>query len=216
MIDPTSLKPMSDRLGSGSVFPIATAVRERDRRVRRRLDLNDAPYLLFVGDITANKGVYDLLEAYRRCSPSLPAARLVFAGTNWEGERFVREIQNTPGAIYLGPLPRAEVLILTAGAEIVALPSRSEGLPYVILEAAALKRKIIAPPGIPEFETYFRDWMLSEVTAAAIVTALQMTWGRNDSAADPTSLHDPDRVAAELVRLYAQTIDDNSEALSQA
>ena len=105
-----------------------------------RYGLGGEPYLLFVGDTTRNKGAYDLLKAYRCWRPGRPQIRLVFAGTNREGAQFLDEVQQTPGAIYLGHVSHRTALALIRGAEILVLPSRSEGLPRVILEAVA------APP----------------------------------------------------------------------
>ena len=54
----------------------------------------------------------------------------------------------------------------------MVLPSRSEGLPTVVLEAVALGSKVICPPGIPEFDEHMPHFVLSEVSADAIANAL--------------------------------------------
>ena len=172
--------------------------------LRRRYGLGAAPYLLFVGDITAAKGVYDLLAAYRQWRSDLRQARLVFAGTNREGKRFVRQIQQMPDTTYVGPVPREDALALMRGAAVVVLPSRSEGLGYAILEALSLGTKVIAPPGIPEFESHLRESILPEVNVAAIVRALTAAWARNAPPFYPLSTHNLERVVGELARLYVR------------
>jgi len=180
--------------------------------LRQRYGLGAAPYLLFVGDITAAKGVYELLEAYRQWCSDPPQARLVFAGTNREGKWFVRQIEQTAHTTYVGPVPREDALALMRGAAVVVLPSRSEGLGYVILEAVSLGTKVIAPPGIPEFESHLRESILPEVNAAAIIRALTAAWARNAPPSYPLSAHSLERVVNDLARLYVRVVRNETDA----
>ena len=179
---------------------------ERVAAVRRRYGLDRSPYVLFVGDITANKGVYELLEAYARWRTEPPQAQLVFSGTNQEGRRFTRQIRNVLGATYLGPVPRDEDLVLMRGALVVALPSRSEGLPYVMLEALSLGVNVIAPPGIPELDAHLGESVLPEISVPAIVRGLEAAWTHHGAPSYPLEPHRPERVVSDLVRLYGRII----------
>jgi glycosyltransferase involved in cell wall biosynthesis len=189
---------------------------EQVSALRTRHGLETDPYLLFVGDITSNKGVYDLLEGYAAWRPALPRARLVFAGTNWEGERFILQVHRTPGATYIGPVSHVDALTLMRGAEVVALPSRSEGLPYVILEAVSLGTKVIAPPDVPEFESHLPESVLPTVNATAIVAALTAAWARTAAHSYPISAHRAERVVNELVELYGRVIRDGGSVVTSA
>jgi glycosyltransferase involved in cell wall biosynthesis len=179
---------------------------------RHRYALGPAPYVLFIGDITARKGVYELLDGYRGWRSSPPQAQLVLAGTNRGGGRFVRRVQRTAGALYVGEVPHTDALALIRGAGIVALPSRSEGLPYVILEAVALGTKVICPPGIPEFDAVLPDWVLPDVSAEAITATLRAVWARRDAPSYPLSEHRLVRAIDELVDLYASVVDEAASA----
>jgi glycosyltransferase involved in cell wall biosynthesis len=170
--------------------------------VRRRYGLGDGSYLLFVGDITCNKGVYDLLEAYRRWRLGHPQVQLVFAGPNREGERFLSQARQTAGVIYLGRVPHWDALALMRGAKIVALPSRSEGLPRVILEAVALGTRVVCPPGIPEFERHLSHFVLPGVSAEAIMETLDRVWSLKSPPSYPLSEHSVDRVVEKLAEVY--------------
>jgi glycosyltransferase involved in cell wall biosynthesis len=170
----------------------------------RQYGLGGEPYILFVGDITFNKGVYDLLEAFRQWSPEHPNVRLIFVGYNREGDRFVSQAHRSRGVLYLGQVPHEEALILMRGAEIVALPSRSEGLPRVILEAVALGTKVICPPGIPEFEEYLPRFVLHQVDADAIVSTLRAVWSYSGLPSYPLSRHSVNRVVEGLVSVYGE------------
>ena len=95
----------------------------------------DAP-LLFVGDLTADKGVQILLDAYAKlnCPP-----RLILAGRSAQAWRF------PPGADWVGQLPHHEVVALFRSARAVIVPSVwADPCPTVVLEAMASGRPVVA------------------------------------------------------------------------
>ncbi|MFQ5342081.1 MAG: glycosyltransferase family 4 protein, partial [Anaerolineae bacterium] len=171
---------------------------------RRRYGLGDGPYVLFVGDITYNKGVYDLLAAFQRWRVAQPDARLVLAGTNREGARFLEQAEQTAGAIYLGRVPHPDALALMRSAKVVALPSRSEGLPRVILETVALDTKVLCPPNIPEFERHLPGFVLPEVDVDSIEATLNRVWYSDDSLSYPLSEHRVGRVVGKVANVYSE------------
>jgi teichuronic acid biosynthesis glycosyltransferase TuaC len=173
---------------------------------RQHYRLGEGPYLLFVGDIAYNKGVYDLLEAYEHWRLEHPQVKLVFAGPNHEGGRFLNQVRQTKGAKYLGRLPHRDALALMRGAKIVALPSRSEGLPTVILEAVAVGTRVICPPGIPEFERYLPQFVLPSLDADSIVKTLSVVWHDNTLPSYPLSQHSARRVVEELANVYGEVM----------
>lgn len=172
--------------------------------VRRHYNTGETPYLLFIGDITHNKGVYDLLEAYQRWCADHPKVRLIYAGTNREEERFVAEMNHLSGVQYLGHVPHQDALALIRGAEILVLPSRSEGLPRVILEAIALGTKVICPPGIPEFERHLPEFVLPHVRTDTIVKTLNIVWSLRNSPSYPLDEHNVQQVTEALVEVYKE------------
>ncbi|HVN87309.1 MAG TPA: glycosyltransferase family 4 protein [Candidatus Binatia bacterium] len=186
-------------------LPLALPAAASSTTIAEQYHLTPKNYVLFAGEITRRKGVYELLAGYRawRSDGSMP---LALAGTNWEGKRFIRQVQQTPGAVYLGPVPHAETIALMREAAVVVLPSHSEGLPYVILEAIAMGTKVISPPGIPEFGRHLPASVLTEVSAAAISRALEQVAAETGSPSYPLAQHDPARVLDELVQLYAETV----------
>ncbi|OQY43699.1 MAG: hypothetical protein B6242_14215 [Anaerolineaceae bacterium 4572_78] len=139
-------------------------------------NLENKSYLLFVGDITFNKGVYELLEAFGHWRKKHPQVSLVLVGINREGESFTKTVDGLEEVMYLGSVPHQTVMVLMHRAEIVILPSRSEGLPTVIIEAIAIGTKVIAPPNIPEFERLIPEFVLSEITVEAIIKQLHAVY----------------------------------------
>ena len=169
---------------------------------QQQFGVGKRPYLLYVGDITVNKGVYELLDAFTAWQTPQPGIELVMAGVNREGQRFTDRVSQVPQTYFLGHIPHAQLLALMQGAEMVVLPSRSEGLPLTILEAVALGKKVLCPPHIPEFETHLPEFALPEVTAAAIAETLNTVWHNPATPQYPLANHRAETIVAKLVDVY--------------
>ncbi len=175
--------------------------------IRQRFGIGDSPYLLFLGDITENKGVLELLPAFAQWHVRHPQVQLLLAGMNRLGDSFLKIAAATPDARYLGSVPHATALALIAGAEIVLLPSRSEGLPRVILESIALGRRVLAPPDIPEFDRHIPDYTLPEVTVPAIAARLEQIWRLPPPPSFPVEDHHYPRVISQILNVYQELLD---------
>ena len=94
--------------------------------------------MVFVGDVTKDKGVEVLFIAYRSLSSPPP---LVIAGRELPDAPVVRP----PGVELLGPIAPAEVRELMRGASMVIVPSIVlDACPTVVLEAMAAGRPVVA------------------------------------------------------------------------
>jgi glycosyltransferase involved in cell wall biosynthesis len=114
-----------------------------DRRtLRRTFDIpDDAPVLLFVGRITVDKGVRELLQAFRALRQVSAAAHLIFVGqfdtdSGVAGYISRSEIEQLPDTHIVGYSDRPEAYM--AIADILCLPSYREGFGTVVIEAAAM------------------------------------------------------------------------------
>jgi glycosyltransferase involved in cell wall biosynthesis len=131
---------------------------ERQAALRSELGLGpDDRVVLMVGRMLRHKGVLEFVEAARRVRAACPEAVFVLVGPSdpgnparippeklqaWESEGTVR---------YLGM--RGDVRDLMAVADVVVLPSYyREGIPRVLIEAAAMGRPLVATdvPGCRE------------------------------------------------------------------
>jgi glycosyltransferase involved in cell wall biosynthesis len=93
--------------------------------------------IVFVGDVTADKGVGVLFAAYRRLDSPPP---LVLAGRVFHDS----PSDVPPGAELLGPQEPAAVLALMRGAGVVVVPSVVlDACPTVVLEAMAAGRPVV-------------------------------------------------------------------------
>jgi glycosyltransferase involved in cell wall biosynthesis len=168
----------------------------------------DAAYVLYVGAIMPAKGVADLLAAMELVWQRLPALHLALAGPlTSEGDAlfaggFQARVARDRRLHYLGAVPHEDIGLLLQGADIFILPSRSEGLPRSCLEAIALGRKTILPPGVPEFLATCPEAVLDAITPGAIAAKVEHVWRAGRPPSYPLERHDPDRVAALTLEVY--------------
>jgi glycosyltransferase involved in cell wall biosynthesis len=107
---------------------------------RRRLGLSNGPTVVCVGRLTRQKAQDVLLAAWPRISGRVPGAQLSLVGDGPEGERLRAAAQT--GITFAGR--RDDVADWLSAADVVALPSRWEGMSYVMLEAMASGRTVVA------------------------------------------------------------------------
>jgi glycosyltransferase involved in cell wall biosynthesis len=111
----------------------------------------DVPLVVCVGRITRQKGQDVLLDAWRRVRQECPTAELALVGGGdlYDAMRATGEKRVT----FTGPVD--DVRGWLAAADLVALPSRWEGLPLTALEAFATGRPVVASavPGLIETVT---------------------------------------------------------------
>ncbi len=124
-------------LGAGSISGVDTARFRPDPQarvaVRAELAIEDgAPLLLYVGRMKREKGIADLLDAFRHLRQSMPAARLLLVGPD---EDRLLQGSPAPGVHLLGYTSQVERYF--AAADLLCLPSYREGFGSVIIEAAA-------------------------------------------------------------------------------
>jgi glycosyltransferase involved in cell wall biosynthesis len=105
------------------------------------------PHLLAIGRLSREKGFDLLLEALALVRQSLPQTTLAIAGSGPEGEALKkqsRELGLQAAVCFLGHV--ADPAVHFASASVFVLSSRHEGLPNVLLEAAAGGLPIVALP----------------------------------------------------------------------
>lgn len=102
----------------------------------------------FTGRLVKEKGVFELVEAFKSLSEMLPQAKLVLIGGLLESERDHDSYQkllddlNHPNIRYLGF--RNDIPTIMKASDVFVLPSYREGLPRSIIEAMAMSKPIIA------------------------------------------------------------------------
>lgn len=115
--------------------------------------LPERPTAVFVGMLEPYKNVDGLAEGWRRVSQRLPEARLVLVGDGSRRSVVEALLEECPDSLEWHPaLPPDEVARKLDEATVLVLPSRSEGLGRVIIEAFARGRGVVASDvgGIPD------------------------------------------------------------------
>jgi glycosyltransferase involved in cell wall biosynthesis len=104
--------------------------------------------ILYLGWITREKGVYDLVDAIPDVVRECPDATFVFGGTKEIARLRQLIIEKNLGAHaqVVGWVEGEERLRLLRTSRVLVLPSYSEGVPNVILEAMAAHVPVIATP----------------------------------------------------------------------
>jgi glycosyltransferase involved in cell wall biosynthesis len=109
------------------------------------------PTVVFVGSLIRRKGVATLLRALERVPHDLLEVEILGDGPERDQlEQMSRLV--APKVEFRGEVPPADVTVALAAADVVVLPSHSEGRPVVVMEAMAAEIPVIATdvPGTRE------------------------------------------------------------------
>lgn len=157
-------------LGAGSVCGIdldefgtekfSDTIRNRERR---RLNIAESAFVvLYVGRPFVRKGFFTLLQAWETFCRLHPDSEKFLLMAGCDLTDIVDFIHFCPPTIRpLGYI--SQIHKYYAACNVVALPSRHEGMPYSLLEAAAAKRTVVASdiPGIDSFVKHNQNGILA-------------------------------------------------------
>jgi glycosyltransferase involved in cell wall biosynthesis len=104
-----------------------------------------APVLLFVGRLTSDKGIPELVRAFLKLGNQFPDLHLLLAGCFEDEDPLPIDtrkcLETHPRVVFAGPVQ--DIATYYAIADVVVLPSHREGLPTVILEAQAAGKPVV-------------------------------------------------------------------------
>ena len=135
------------------VDPSAFPSQPDRQTVRKELGTTHGPVLVTIGRLTDQKGHRYLLQALPRLLETWPQLCCVFVG---EGElrdalhHMAIDLGVEQACRFVGV--REDIADILAAADLFVLPSLSEGFPFVLLEALAMGRPVVASRvnGVPE------------------------------------------------------------------
>jgi len=146
---------------------------------RERIGISDgSPIILFIGGLGQVKGVDVLLRAAAILARDGFAFRIVVIGEGplrSELERQAQDLGLAGQVRFMGPLPWAELPDWYRAADVFCLPSHSEGVPNVLLEASACGTPWVASQvgGIPEIAHLGVSRLVPPNTPPALAAALR-------------------------------------------
>jgi teichuronic acid biosynthesis glycosyltransferase TuaC len=181
------------------------------KAARERLGLPlEKPVVLFVGHLLPAKGVCELLKALH--TPVLKEVLGVFVG---EGP-LRAEVQRGPNTRAEGPQPNERIPLYLAAADLFVLPSHSEGMPNVLVEAGAAGVPVIATTvgGIPELLAEDRGRLIPPHQLEELVCAIREVLEDPEEARGRAERlrryvwehYDVDLKARELVEIYGELL----------
>ena len=127
--------------------------------------LPEHPQALFVGVLERYKNVDGLADAWRLAAPRVPDAQLRLVGNGTLRSVVEQLVRNVPGRTSWDErLTQPEVSRALDGATALVLPSRSEGMGRVVVEAFCRARPVVGARvgGIPDLVEDARNGLLVE------------------------------------------------------
>lgn len=146
---------MRNQQGAIVQFPTYTDI---ERFLKAPGVVRDRADILYVGVLTPLKGVHFLIEAFEQIVPKFPEASLKIIGRaenptySEELRRLTSRLSLTKRTIFLDEMPQEDLVHHMCSCCVLVLPSTSEGLGRVLIEAMACGRPVIGSNvgGIPE------------------------------------------------------------------
>jgi len=129
---------------------------EARSRIRKKIGITpEQKVIIFVGHLYQTKGVFELAHAFSELHSKHPDSRLIFIGKGSAGNVLTEMAARCKlhDKIYIiGQKKHNEISDWMNAADIFVLPSYSEGLPNVVLEAMSCRLPIVATRvgGTPE------------------------------------------------------------------
>lgn len=138
-------------------------------------------YILFVGQLQKVKGIEYLIEAFSQITKEFPDFKLILVGEGPEKQKY----QSVSNIEFKGRLSLKETKDIMKDCYCLVLPSLSEGLGRVLIEAMALRKPVIGSNvgGIPDLIENGQNGFLFEPGNASQLTEKLRTLLQNRNLA---------------------------------
>lgn len=119
------------------------SIKEEGRKLRGRYGIEQEFTFLYVGRIVKEKGINELVEAFKELNSLYPESRLLLVGPEENNldpisEKSKEIIGRLPSIIMTGPAYGRDLLNFYSAADCLILPSYREGFPNTPIEAGAM------------------------------------------------------------------------------
>jgi glycosyltransferase involved in cell wall biosynthesis len=184
---------------------------------RADLGLGATPTVLCIGRLCEQKGQRDLLAAWPTVRRAVPDARLVLVGDGPDRAALTAAAAGLAGVDLVGE--QRDPVRWYAAADVVAVPSRWEGMALVPLEAMACGRSVVvtdvagAETVLPGAGAVVRQRDVSALAEALVMRLADPTRCGVEGAAGRAhvlSKHDLARAAADVAQIYQDVLDHST------
>jgi glycosyltransferase involved in cell wall biosynthesis len=180
------------------------------------MPIADASDLLFIGELRVLKGVDLLIEAVALLRDAGRPVTLTVVGDGPDRDQFV-EVAVRHGLdraiVFAGAMPARQAF---ARGRVLVIPSRAESLPYIVLEAAAAGKPLIATyvGGIPEIFGPLGPSLVPPENARSLADAIRQSLEAPDKATATASAlrsrvaeeFSVDRMVDQVLAAYADAL----------
>lgn len=176
---------------SEKIFVIYNGVNHNKFSSNPAIPVNNSPkneYILYVGNLKRDKGIFELLEGFAQVHQQFPSIRLTYAGPGTLKDDLLL-LANSLGVqhkvTFLGAVNHSDLPTLMQNAKLLALPSYNEGVPNVVLEAMSCGIPVVATcvGGIPEVVDEAICGVIiapknNDAVAQGLTSVLTKTWSK--------------------------------------
>jgi len=188
-------------------------------RFREKYSLIDKHIVLYVGRMMAQKGASVVVEAARLAEQNSHSYAFVFVGPSSEDERAIF-IDAPSSVIYLGRLDLQDKADAYAACDVFCMPSTSEILPTVYLEAWCFAKPVVGglADGLKDFVAgndagvnvaQDPDQVLAAIETYRLNPVIAKRHGRNGQQL-VTNNYTKQSVGSKLEEIYRQVINESS------
>ena len=195
---------------------LAPAWRAQEMRSRLSGGNPESPLFLYVGRLSAEKDIPRLKELFS----AVPGARLAIVGDGPLRSDLERQFEGT-ATVFTGYMQGAELASVYASADMFVLPSSTETLGLVLLEAMASGCPVVAcrAGGVPDaVEDGVTGFLFDPDQDGSFSATVKHAWnsGRQlerirQNAREDVERHSWARATSELRQLYCQVIHDKTK-----
>lgn len=159
------------------------------------------PYLCFLGNLTTNKGFFNLVNAIKilNSDNTLKNHKLLIGGnSNFVNLDFPKNIH------YMGELKHISAMSMLSNAELLVLPSLSESLPRVCIEAFSYNVPVLTTRGVYEFDSILdSSFFIDNHDPSHIAEKIRkLLFLDRKIIKYPISLHNKDSINRKLGKIY--------------
>ncbi|MBT2725209.1 MULTISPECIES: glycosyltransferase [unclassified Bacillus (in: firmicutes)] len=152
---------------------------ETKREIRRRLQLpEEKKIVVFVGRLTQAKGVFELAHSLHWLSNDVA---ILFVGDGPAKDKLQQHSDFNRRLFLTGQVENESVKDYLFASDVFALPSYTEGMPTVVIEALALKVPVIctAVGSVPELFGEHRQLLIESKSVSSLVNRINGILNRN-------------------------------------